>query len=219
MHKIDGYGATTDGHFVEGDPTTGRPSTWLTADWTNAIQDELIGVLDAAGVAPNKANNLQLVASIKKLVRLACPVGTLWEGYAVEAPPQTLELNGALVSRTTYADLYLFAVSLGLVVAEDVWAASAWTKFGVGDGATTFRLPDLREEFVASIGAGRPLATWRADEMRAHSHSYTRNPATLAGGAERGGADAVGEQGAVTGSTGGAETRPRSVSLMRCIYY
>lgn len=57
--------------------------------------------------------------------------------FPTDAPPDgTLVCNGGAVSRTAYAEL--FAV-LG-------------TKYGAGDGSTTFNLPDLRGRFVRGTG-------------------------------------------------------------------
>lgn len=55
------------------------------------------------------------------------------------APAGYLKANGAAVSRTTYAALF---TAIG-------------TTFGVGDGATTFNLPDLRGEFIRGWDDGR----------------------------------------------------------------
>jgi len=68
MHRIDGEGATADGKFTEGNPTTGVPATTVTADWCNAVQDEIINVLLEAGIEPTKSNSAQLVAAIKSLI-------------------------------------------------------------------------------------------------------------------------------------------------------
>ena len=57
--------------------------------------------------------------------------GTLPEGY--------LDCNGAAVSRTTYKALF----------------DTIGTAFGVGDGSTTFNVPDMRGIFPR--GTGRPL--------------------------------------------------------------
>jgi hypothetical protein len=67
MHKIDGPGATQDGRFTDGDPAAGIPPTIVQEDWLNAVQDEILNVLDEAGVAPEKANNAQLKEAILKL--------------------------------------------------------------------------------------------------------------------------------------------------------
>ena len=65
------------------------------------------------------------------------PVGTIIDWAGSGTPPSTyLECNGAAVSRTTYSEL--FSV-LG-------------TTWGIGDGSTTFNLPDLRRR--TTIGAG-----------------------------------------------------------------
>jgi microcystin-dependent protein len=60
--------------------------------------------------------------------------------FARNTPPTGwLPCNGGAVSRTTYASLF----------------ASIGTTFGVGDGSTTFNLPDLRGEFVRGWDNGR----------------------------------------------------------------
>ena len=68
MHRIDSSTATPDGRFTEGNPTIPVPATTVTADWLNAMQEEKIAVLTAAGIAPDKANNAQLLAAILKLI-------------------------------------------------------------------------------------------------------------------------------------------------------
>lgn len=61
------------------------------------------------------------------------------------APAGWLKANGAAVSRTTYAALF----------------AAIGTTFGVGDGATTFNLPDLRGEFIRGWDDARGIDTGR----------------------------------------------------------
>ncbi|MFC3716792.1 hypothetical protein ACFONC_11585 [Luteimonas soli] len=68
MHRIDGQGATSNNKFTEGNPATGTPATEVTADWLNAIQEEIISVLGAAGINMNKAVNNQLLAAITTLI-------------------------------------------------------------------------------------------------------------------------------------------------------
>lgn len=62
------------------------------------------------------------------------------------APSGWLKANGAAVSRTTYASLF---TAIGTV-------------FGIGNGSTTFNLPDLRGEFVRSWDDARGIDTGRA---------------------------------------------------------
>jgi microcystin-dependent protein len=73
-----------------------------------------------------------------------------------------LECNGAAVSRSTYATL--FAVVNGLAL-----------PFGVGDGTTTFNLPDLRGR--VPVAAGGSLALGASDGVvaanRRPQHRHT----------------------------------------------
>lgn len=86
-----------------------------------------------------------------------------------------LKLNGALVSRTTYADLWTFAQTT-TPVSEATWAANTQGRFSVGDGSTTFRLPDLRGVFIRilddgrGVDTGRTWGTYQIDTNTAHTH-------------------------------------------------
>lgn len=69
----------------------------------------------------------------------ATPAGAV-QFFAMDtAPVGWLKVNGAAVSRTSYASLY----------------AAIGTRFGAGDGKTTFNLPDLRGEFLRAYDEGR----------------------------------------------------------------
>jgi hypothetical protein len=74
------------------------------------------------------------------------PPGSVAWYAANSAPTGYLKANGANVNRTTYADLF---TAIG-------------TTFGVGDGSTTFTLPDLRGEFLRGWDDGRGIDSGRA---------------------------------------------------------
>ena len=82
MYRIDSRGATGDGRFTEGNPTTGTPATVVDASWMNAVQDELVNVVQAAGLTLAKADNDQLLEAINVLAgiqaRAMYPVGSLY---------------------------------------------------------------------------------------------------------------------------------------------
>lgn len=63
MHRIDGAGNVA-GEFVHEDAATNRPPTEVTADWLNAVQEELAAVIVSAGLTLDKANNGQLLAAL-----------------------------------------------------------------------------------------------------------------------------------------------------------
>lgn len=131
------------------------------------------------------------------------------------APSGFLKCNGQLVSRTTYASLF----------------AAIGTTYGAGDGSTTFAVPDLRGEFIRCLDDGRGVDTGRAigsaqqDAFQGHHHNTTALGFVAGGAAFAGGTNA--NTGAVTdaksdGVNGtprvGAETRPRNVALLACIF-
>jgi microcystin-dependent protein len=77
------------------------------------------------------------------------------------APLGYVKLNGALLSRTTYATLFAFASGTGLLSEAD-WANNQQARFSVGDGSTTFRIPDLRGVFMRGLDEARGLDSGRA---------------------------------------------------------
>ncbi len=73
------------------------------------------------------------------------PAGSIGYFGNITAPIGYLECNGQAVSRTTYPELFN-AIS---------------TLYGIGDGATTFNLPDLRGEFIRGVDNGRGVDAGR----------------------------------------------------------
>ena len=80
MHRIDSSGTlaslpapaspgATAGYFTGGNPGLGQAATIVSADWLNAVQEELLAVMTAAGVAPSKTTRNQLLTSLEKLFR------------------------------------------------------------------------------------------------------------------------------------------------------
>lgn len=98
----------------------------------------------------------------------ATPTGTVAAYAGAAAPEGWLLCDGRAVSRSTYAGLFNV---IG-------------TRYGVGDGSTTFNLPDLRGRFVLGTGQGvgltnRTLGSVGGEEahaltlpeMPAHQHN------------------------------------------------
>lgn len=125
------------------------------------------------------------------------------------APVGFIKANGAAVSRTNYAALF----------------AAIGTTFGVGDGSTTFNLPDLRGEFIRSlddgrgVDSGRALGSSQADELKSHTHPYNGSAYYYAAHPYGAGYDHIASYAQTTGATGGTETRPRNIALLACIKY
>lgn len=70
--QVDKFGTGKNG-FTRGNPQTGVPATALDDDYFDAVQEELAGVVEAAGFALNKANRAQLLAAIQHLITLGIP--------------------------------------------------------------------------------------------------------------------------------------------------
>jgi phage-related tail fiber protein len=161
--------------------------------------------------APNFPNGLTGDGS--QLAGLSgVPTGTVIYHAANAAPSGFVKANGAALSRTTYADLF----------------AAIGTTYGIGNGSTTFNVPDLRGEFIRGfddgrgVDAGRAFGSAQADEFKSHVHS---NPAGSSSWSGVGSYDALGVNALATAShpdtlsAGGSETRPRNIALLACIKY
>jgi len=73
MHRIDTPTAQADkfgpgkNGFTGGNPQTGRLPTALNEDFFDAVQEEMAGLIEAAGVVLDKAKHNQLLTAIKAL--------------------------------------------------------------------------------------------------------------------------------------------------------
>jgi hypothetical protein len=77
MHRIDNDSAATSlpapatpgtpGFFTGGNPSVGTLATKVSADYMNSVQEELIAILAAASITPDKADNTQILAALRKI--------------------------------------------------------------------------------------------------------------------------------------------------------
>jgi len=94
MHRIDHVTAAPGGLFTEGNPSGTVPATTVTADWLNALQEEIANVIDLAGDELDKEDNTQLAQAIAALIAASIP----------EVPAATEEAQG-LVELATDAEV------------------------------------------------------------------------------------------------------------------
>lgn len=66
MHRIDTPGSS-GGTFVSGNPFAGIEGTILGPDWLNAVQEEIAGPVESAGITLSKQDNGQLERAIELL--------------------------------------------------------------------------------------------------------------------------------------------------------
>lgn len=157
-------------------------------------------------------------------VGASVPKGTI-AAHPANIPAGWLECDGAAISRTDYAGLF----------------AEIGTIYGVGDGATTFNLPDLRGEFVRGldngrgVDIGRVLGGGQLDQMQQITGSLSSSQVFFSGndvfvnqGAQSGSRPNNGanttqqiafDSAQSPGARAGNETRPRNVAMYQCIKY
>ena len=100
-----------------------------------ATKSELTPKADRSELAP---------LATKSEVEIACPVGTVHAFAGVYAPNGWLLCNGQAVSRSQYSRLF----------------SVISTRYGGGDGWSTFNVPDMRDRFIEganSYNVGTPL--------------------------------------------------------------
>lgn len=155
------------------------------------------------------------------------PSGSITGYGGTSAPSGWLLCDGSAISRTTYASLF----------------SAIGTTFGVGDGSSTFNIPDARGRVIVgkddmggsaasritsagsgitgtTLGAtgGAETHTLTEAQMPAHTHT-AGNPATQGEGYHLGGGGGTVEPGAVaTSSTGGSQAHNNTQPSIVCNY-
>jgi microcystin-dependent protein len=172
-------------------------------------------ILDANVTDAKLAATLNLSSKTVTLpATISLPAGAVMSFAMNSAPAGWLAADGSNVNRTTYASLFS-AIS---------------TTYGVGDGSTTFALPDLRGYFVRGVGVagqngansdGTVSGTFgakQADNFKSHTHTvfglqggpFTSTGIYLSG---------VTGTDVTSAATGGTETRPKNIAMLYCIKF
>lgn len=199
---VRGQDGTTARAFNAGDVFALRVTATVLEAWLADVTAALTGRIET------------LETTVENLALL--PPGSMVDWPTDVIPANFLLRNGATLSRTTYADLF----------------AAIGTRYGAGDGATTFAIPDHLGEFPRywAASSGRDPDIWsrsaapgssatlpgskQGQMYQSHMH-YLSNfgwQGIAEGGAWAYGDAEHGESGfAYTLPSGGNETRPRNV--------
>jgi microcystin-dependent protein len=135
--------------------TDGTPDNWTTLDFGS--------IADNAVTTPKILNaNVTLEKLAAAVAAALVPAGTMLPYGGASVPTGYLFCDGRTVSRTTYADLF---TAIG-------------TRWGSGDGSTTFNLPESRYEFLRGFG-GIPNVTGTGSAASNNgtftAHGYTKS--------------------------------------------
>ena len=195
-------------------------SNWVALQAPATVSSNVTWTLPATDGATGQAITTDGSGTLAWSAAVAPPGSIIWHS-ASTAPTGYVKANGANLSRSTYAALF----------------AVIGTVYGVGDGSTTFTVPDLRGEFPRGwddgrgIDSGRAIGTAQAQAFLSHTHSF--HPAYFLGSGAAGfdgnaitGNSVQGGYGnfaaipsQTTGAAGGTETRPRNIALLACIKF
>lgn len=149
------------------------PAT-LSTIFRNALNGVTAFITQTAG---DSSNRPATTAFVQTAISGAVGAGAIGFFPATAAPAGYLKMNGALLSRVTYAGLWAYAQASGNMAASD----GAWTsgQFSPGDGSTTFRIPDLRGYHIRAfddargLDSGRVIGSTQADQFPSHVHTLT----------------------------------------------
>jgi len=196
-----GQDGTTAAAFNAGDVFALRVTSTVLEAWLTAATEEL------------STRITTLKTTVEKLALL--PPGALVDWATDVVPDNFLLRDGAILSRTTYADLF----------------AAIGTRYGAGDGATTFKIPDHLGYFprywASSTGrdpdqsSRTPAAgstynlpgSYQGDQLRSHRHQLSGfgYQWVSSGGEWAWGDNEHGDGPYYIGYTGGNESRPINV--------
>lgn len=157
----------------------------------------------------------------------AIPPGAIFDygGDEGTVPLGWIICDGRAVSRTTYANLY---TAIG-------------TRWGIGDGASTFNVPDLRGSFTRMVdlttegqkgadpdhatrtrpgtgtGTAEQVGSYQGDAVGPHNHRLYTNPGSGSGYYPRSSSGDVDPQLGPVVANSGTETRPKNWYVMKII--
>lgn len=180
MFRIDGPTAAaalpapaavsgTPGYFSDGDPLTATPPTTVTNDWANMVQEELIGVVIAAGGTPSKTDHTQLLTALQTLFVAAgggagVHIGTdqisvpIAGGFAIKAgvvalPSGSNTTSGTLAFDTAFPTACWAIIGTAQGPANGSWHPIVITFDSPGASGSTWGADTSNSSYA--IGAGK----------------------------------------------------------------
>lgn len=212
--------------FVSGEVVTPTKLNTL-VDSATVTQIVDADISATAAIAGSKLADASITQAKFASSVILVPTGAVMPFAMNSAPTGWLASDGSAVSRATYAALF----------------AAIGTLYGVGDGSTTFNLPDLRASFVRGAGSdgvatAGTFGAKQAEDYKSHNHAasdsghahtttagagavYSASAPYSSGTAPSytGTSTSVGYATITVANSGGTETRPRNIAMLYCIKF
>jgi hypothetical protein len=184
--SVPGVGLV-DGKFIDENTTTGQVGSLIPSSWGDAVTDEILAVIQAAGLEPDEHNNGQLLQAISALLSKATPEATVdilglvkqatqaeaEDGLDTKKSMSALRVHQAITKRaaavviSTAASKVLVANDLGLVLA-DATAAAMNITLPAANAALGVRDVIIRR--VDNGGNRLTVTAAGADKIKFHTH-------------------------------------------------
>lgn len=146
MHRINSPGSTIDGKFTDGNAGTGVPATVLWSQWMNMLQDELEGVVDAAGLTPTIGDDTQLLQAIQAMIG------------GIPASANAIINGDFWIAQRTFSRQFSVASGTLSGFVCDRWLCAADT--GTGIGVATFSRQAHGVGTTPIVGAPKYFLRW-----------------------------------------------------------
>ena len=192
----------------------------LTHNATSLILPGGVSILTASGdtyIAKSLGSGNWIYLSYQRATGPNMPAGSLLDFAGTSVPVGFLGCDGSAVNRTTYAALF----------------AAISTTWGVGDGSTTFNVPDFRRKATVGSGGsgtgtlgnavgntgGAETHTLITSEMPAHTHTVLgyANPGGGGGGYDGSGGGGAAQTSSSTGSGASHNNMQPSAVVLKII--
>ena len=135
------------------------------------------GPVEVLTASPGDNSNLAASTGFVATALLDAQVGQIVLEPRMFVRAGYLKCNGALVNRDDYPALWAYAQASGALLSESEWQDGHWGCFSAGDETTTFRVPELRGEFIRcwadgreDIDPGRTAGSHQGSQNLSHTH-------------------------------------------------
>ncbi len=150
--------------FRGGDPVSGWPSTRLSPDWCNAVQEEICNVVEGAGLALDPASTTQLLAAIQKYAVVGADAVASVKSYGAVGDGETDDTEAFRKAIDSGAPRLRFPAGTFLVSSLVPVSDQTWEGDGQGRTILTWEQAD-GDATRSMIKSDGDLSNWTIRDM------------------------------------------------------